>query len=222
MKIPSYFLSRKKRAFTLIELLVVIVIIGILTSIGVSTFESYKSKARDAQRIRDLNDMKRSLDLYVIDKGSLPRPTEYGEATSSPGMWDNWWDSSAEDLDGDGLFFLDFLSDNDLKAVVDPINSAATSGSDVNNFSTEGYRYLYFHKVAGYVCTGGCGMADNATPECRDNAYYMLMARLEGTQNGSDLDNNSILNDEYGCECLIEANTNVNDQLYRICGRANI
>ena len=39
----------KKSAFTLIELLVVIVIIGILSGIGISTYNDYKEKARMAK-----------------------------------------------------------------------------------------------------------------------------------------------------------------------------
>ena len=40
----------KKNAFTLIELLVVIVIIGILATISVASFNNYMVKARDAER----------------------------------------------------------------------------------------------------------------------------------------------------------------------------
>ncbi len=43
------FLMFKKTAFTLIELLVVIVIIGILATISVSTFQNYVEKARLAK-----------------------------------------------------------------------------------------------------------------------------------------------------------------------------
>lgn len=39
-----------KKGFTLIELLVVIVIIGILATIGVATFQGYFAKARDTER----------------------------------------------------------------------------------------------------------------------------------------------------------------------------
>lgn len=42
--------NRLQKGFTLIELLVVIVIIGILATIGVATFQGYFAKARDVER----------------------------------------------------------------------------------------------------------------------------------------------------------------------------
>jgi len=45
----------KKTAFTLIELLVTIVIVGILSSISVSTFQGFQEQARDARRTSALS-----------------------------------------------------------------------------------------------------------------------------------------------------------------------
>ncbi len=62
----------KKNAFTLIELLVTIVIIGILSTIAISTFSGYFAKARDAKRISTMRDLNKAVLLYYSQKGELP------------------------------------------------------------------------------------------------------------------------------------------------------
>jgi prepilin-type N-terminal cleavage/methylation domain-containing protein len=55
MKLKNFGL--KKGGFTLIELLVVIVIIGILATIGIASFNGYFAKARDTERQAALRNM---------------------------------------------------------------------------------------------------------------------------------------------------------------------
>lgn len=66
---------RKKslsRGFTLIELLVVIVILGILATIGLGSFQSSQRKARDARRKSDLGQLITALEAYYNDTGAYP------------------------------------------------------------------------------------------------------------------------------------------------------
>jgi len=58
--------------FTLIELLVVMVIMGFLTTLGVSTFRSSQVKGRDAQRKHDLTQIQSALEMYLNDKSRYP------------------------------------------------------------------------------------------------------------------------------------------------------
>lgn len=58
--------------FTLVELLVVISIIGILATIVIASYTGAQAKARDTQRINDLDDIKYALILYKQDNGSFP------------------------------------------------------------------------------------------------------------------------------------------------------
>lgn len=62
--------TKKGGGFTLIELLVVIVIIGILASIGVSTFFGFREKARDSERLATVNQMEKAALLSVIERKS--------------------------------------------------------------------------------------------------------------------------------------------------------
>lgn len=61
-----------KRGFTLIELLVVISIIGLLSSIVLVALNSARTKAYDAQRISNLNNIRMALEVYYAANGSYP------------------------------------------------------------------------------------------------------------------------------------------------------
>ncbi len=58
--------------FTLIELLVVVSIIGLLSSIVVSSLSLARSKAQDALRIENIKSLKTALELYYNDNGGYP------------------------------------------------------------------------------------------------------------------------------------------------------
>ena len=62
-----------KKGFTLIELLVVIAIISLLASIIFTTVQGVMKKARDAQRISDLEQIRLALELFYLDKGYYPQ-----------------------------------------------------------------------------------------------------------------------------------------------------
>ncbi len=83
IKISRFF---SKKAFTLIELLVVIVIIGILSTIAVSTFSNYFVKARDAKRIAQFKQTVDIIKQYVITNEKLPNLT----GSMSPSRCGGW------------------------------------------------------------------------------------------------------------------------------------
>ena len=67
-----------KKGFTLIELLVSITIIGILASIGLSTFTSAQIKGRDAKRKAHLRQVVDALEAYYNDKSQYPADDDNG------------------------------------------------------------------------------------------------------------------------------------------------
>jgi general secretion pathway protein G len=88
--------SIKNRGFTLIELLVVISIIGLLSSIVLSTLSDVKAKARDARRISDIKQIQNALELYRNDTGSYPtfQDHSYAMANSISSLTKGGWDTT--------------------------------------------------------------------------------------------------------------------------------
>lgn len=70
----TFFLKikTKTKATSIIELLIVIAIIGILVSIGIIAFKSPLAKARDNKRKTEIEQLKRSLEMYYNDYGNYP------------------------------------------------------------------------------------------------------------------------------------------------------
>ena len=67
-----------KKGFTLIELMIVIIILGILSTIGFSLFQSTQKKSRDLGRKAALSAVVKALASYMADKGVYP-PSQNGK-----------------------------------------------------------------------------------------------------------------------------------------------
>lgn len=79
------------RGFTLIELLVVVAIISLMSSIVLSSINSARQKARDAQRVAHLREIRTALELFYTNNGAYPDTTILGVAA-----WRSecpWWGS---------------------------------------------------------------------------------------------------------------------------------
>jgi type II secretion system protein G len=68
----------QKQGFTLIELLIVISIIGLLASIVLVSFDGSQRKARDVQRIQDINNFYNAMEQYKIAYGVYPGEEDTG------------------------------------------------------------------------------------------------------------------------------------------------
>jgi type II secretion system protein G len=64
--------NNKTRGFTLVEMVVVIAIIGILTTIVVSSISGNKSRARDDKRVGDIKNMQLALEFYYLKNKNYP------------------------------------------------------------------------------------------------------------------------------------------------------
>ena len=61
-----------QRGFTLIELLIVVTLIVVLAGIGMSTYSTSVTRAKEAALRENLFRMRDSIDQYYADKGSYP------------------------------------------------------------------------------------------------------------------------------------------------------
>ncbi len=68
-------LSKKKSflgGFTLIELTISIAIIGILSTIIIVSLNSARQKSRDAKRVRNIEEIRTAIELYIAGHGNAP------------------------------------------------------------------------------------------------------------------------------------------------------
>ncbi len=69
--------KQNKQAFTLVELIVVITILAILWTIAFISLQWYSSSARDSKRISDVQNIKKSLELFSLNTWKYPQPDNY-------------------------------------------------------------------------------------------------------------------------------------------------
>jgi type IV pilus assembly protein PilA len=65
-------IKKNEKGFTLIETMVVVAIIGIISSIAVPNFLSFKEKGYDTAAKTDLQNSMKTLDLYFIENDAYP------------------------------------------------------------------------------------------------------------------------------------------------------
>lgn len=62
----------RQSGFSLIELLVVVAIIGMLASVAVVSFRDAQQRAQDAQRLSDVREVTKALELYFTNHAHYP------------------------------------------------------------------------------------------------------------------------------------------------------
>lgn len=117
--------------FTLIELLVVISIIGLLSSIVLTSVNSARKKGRDARRIADIRQIQTALEFYYDKYGYYPGSGECGASTPNSG-WSNSMEclSSGRWLRDSASNLAEFLPSDP----IDPLNQ--------NNWPRGAYYYF--------------------------------------------------------------------------------
>ncbi len=63
--------------FTLVELIVVITILAILWTIAFISLQWYSAQARDSKRVSDIQNIKKSLELFSLNTWKYPEPDSY-------------------------------------------------------------------------------------------------------------------------------------------------
>jgi len=191
-----------KSGFTLIELLVVISIIGLLSSIVLTSVNSARAKARDARRLRDINEIYKAAILFEHDKGfyplsdlgeTYPLPLKDGSSVKQAIAIST--DISPNPASTPALFWKDPSgAANDLESQIKPYLSALPK-DPINTFPTPQHEYMYFvfldnanNPVTVYYdptttghAAGVCGMYP--TPPgipMRGILYVFLLEVMEG------------------------------------------
>ncbi len=67
-----FTLKQSKSGFTVVELLIVIVVIAILATITVTTYNGIQKRSRDVARQTDVAAIQKALELYRMDNGRFP------------------------------------------------------------------------------------------------------------------------------------------------------
>lgn len=164
--------------------------------------------ARDRQRLRDVASIQAALERYIATVGPLPRPQDYQEGVGPSNFWENWWDVSTEDTNGDGNHFLDFLVTSGVmtSVPVDPINAPSS-----DRHPTRGSQYTYFVAPAGYNYRGG---------QCAENAgFSTYLIGVTDLERESDRPPSRVRGS--GCACLWHERPDFFQHYfdYLVCGR---
>ena len=122
------------KGFTLIEILIVIAIIGLLASVVLVSFPGAMKKARDAQRIHDLDQIRTALILYYGSYGNwVGTGSGCGWGGNGQG-WFNYVGGSYPKSTVQCLIDSDFLSIE----IIDPTGGKTSS-------PTSGYSFMKYH-----------------------------------------------------------------------------
>ena len=140
--------SGKQTGFTIVELLIVIVVIGILAAITIVAYSGIQGRARDAQRLGDMDTIVKALEMYKTQTGAYPTPSYNGAYG---------WEVSSINPAG----FLSPLKTSGVLSKV-PVDPANTGNADIAGSKI----YLYYLYSAGYM---GCDAAKGP--------YYILVAQ---------------------------------------------
>lgn len=127
-------MKNHKHGFTLIELMVVISIIGLMASVVLAAMSSARTKARDTQRIRDLQEISKAIELYYDKYGYYPIRSALAAVVATSASGNANWSSLENALRSEG--FLPTLSR-------DPVNSGSIMSS------ATGYLYRYQVNAGG-------------------------------------------------------------------------
>lgn len=100
------FLKKEDRGFALVEVTIAVAIVAILSTVVIASVQEGRKKARDAQRISDLQQVQVALRLYKDENGAYP-VVDDGRA-----------------IIGDGGTFDDLVTEYLTVPVRDPVGSA--------------------------------------------------------------------------------------------------
>lgn len=179
----------KNRAFTLIELLIVIAIIAILTVAFLPGALKAPAKARDAGRVKAINDIAAALDSYSAehngnlpdhnntDKGCLVKPAT-GDLTILASYFPNNTFPTDTKPVGNGACDIEankgayFYRKEDNNYIVGAIMEIQASGNTNADIGSMGVGEDDIEAIKSETLLNGGGIASTVTPD-KDTPYYI-------------------------------------------------
>ncbi len=82
-------MKNKNNGFTLIELIIVTVVVAILASVSVMAYSGVQKRSRDVERMSDIRQLARQLEIYNQQKGFYPPYSQSGSIGLNFASWRN-------------------------------------------------------------------------------------------------------------------------------------
>ncbi len=152
------FKKYKNRGFTIVELLIVIVVIGILATLVITTYNGIQEKARNTKRETDVNALQGQIEAYEAQNGNYP---SIGASTAA-----NINDSTFRQTNMKGL---------DPSALQDPKWQSSNT-----NCTASGAAVLENKTTVDSGCYGYAPTPANCDDNTTDCTGYTLTANREG------------------------------------------
>lgn len=139
---PTKYLRNGRSGFTLIELLVVTAIIGLLSSVVVSSLNSARERSKNTSTVAQVLQYEKAINLYYLNTGSFPGSTSWAcVGTGYPGGL-CWSGSSYSESSSASINFRSALASLIDTSVI-PGPSTRTYGTMYQTISTGGFNILY-------------------------------------------------------------------------------
>jgi prepilin-type N-terminal cleavage/methylation domain-containing protein len=146
--------ERKQKGFTIVELLIVVVVIAILATITIVSFNGIQARARDTNRIENVQAIAKAIELYKVDKGQYPAISDAYSAESTCGsQTENWGHCDRWKLLSDEITPYMRLDPTSLSAVTTGNYSYRYTSQSGDNFQS--YGMLVFLEGNGGANDGG-------------------------------------------------------------------
>jgi type II secretion system protein G len=160
--------SMKQKGFTIVELLIVIVVIGILAAITIVAYNGIQGRARDSQRVADMQSIVKALELYKTANGSYPAAVPTANASG--------WEVSTNGTAATTFINTLVTSNTIAKVPVDPVNTGTVvnTSSLGPDYTSNSKLYFYYRYAAG---SSGCDVT-------RGDYYVLGVNRFDTVASG--------------------------------------
>lgn len=146
-QLSTCFRAKRERGFTLLEMLIVIGIIALLSSVALVSMSSSREKTRDAQRLSDMDQIRKALLLYKEANGTFPVNNDTGDCPGA-GAWD---------VSYSGDKFIDALYPATGTKYFTSTPKDPLAPDSVSGCGTKGTTNLYFYyRFSGATSIGTC------------------------------------------------------------------